>query len=173
MHNQSKVFKPRPKPVTPQRRRIVQATIELQIPSVRSPGDYIRTHLLLGESFSRWVDCRTCDTCWVQANGYQTRKECPRCERHSKLYGYQWPKTEKQSKYDDEERVMDHRTVHRFIPPEEEAVERKRGRGVIRLDTEAGESERSESTGGDFGSERTDSRTPRRFRGQRPEKYTR
>ena len=173
MPNQTKVFKPRPKPITPRKRCIVQATIELQIPSVRSPGDYIRTHLLLGESFSRWVDCRTCDTCWVQANGYQTRKECPRCERHSKLYGYQWPKTEKQSKYDDEERVMDHRTVHRFILPEEEAVERKRGRGVIRLDMEAGESERSESTGDDFGSERTDSRTPRRFRGQRPEKYTR
>ena len=174
MLNQTRIFKPRSKPVTPRKRRQVKATLELQIPSVRSPGDYIRTHLLLGESFSRWVDCRTCDTCWVQANGYQTRKECPRCERHSKLYGYQWPKTDKQGKYDDEERVMDHRTVHRFIPPEEEAVERKRGRGVINLDME--ESERSESTGDDFGSDRTDSRAGRtqgRFRGQRPEKYTR
>ena len=177
MPNQTKVFKPRPKPATPRKRRIVQATIELQIPSVRTPGDYIRTPLLLGESFSRWVDCRTCDACWVQANGYQTRKECPRCERHSKLYGYQWPKTDKQGKYDDEERVMDHRTVHRFISPEEEAVEKKRGRGIIRLENlEAGESERSESTGREFGSGRTEykaGRTPSRFRGTRPEKYTR
>jgi hypothetical protein len=71
---------------------------------------------------------------------------------------------------------MDHRTVHRFISPEEEAVEKKRGRGIIRLDLEAGESERSESTGRDFGSGRTESkagRTPSRFRGTRPEKYTR
>lgn len=99
----------------------------------RLPGDYIRTPLLLGESYSRWVDCRTCASCWVQPNGYLTRKECPRCERHSKLYGYQWPKTEKTGKADDEERVMDHRTVHRFIKPEEEALVKKRGRGVERV----------------------------------------
>lgn len=100
--------------------------------TTRVPGDYIRTPLLLGESYSRWVDCRTCAACWVQPNGYLTRKECPRCERHSKLYGYQWPKTEKTGKGDDEERVMDHRTVHRFIKPEEEALVKKRGRGVER-----------------------------------------
>ena len=139
--------------------RDVAPTIELDIPSTRTPGDYIRTHLLLGESFSRWVDCRTCSACWVQANGYQTRKECPRCERHSKLYGYQWPKTEKWGKGDDEERVMDHRTVHRFIGPEEEAMERKRGRGVARVRDE--ESERAESTVTDCASDRTDSQARR------------
>ncbi|KAI4134532.1 MAG: hypothetical protein LQ347_001432, partial [Umbilicaria vellea] len=77
-------------------------TIELELPTTRHPGDYIRTPLLLGEAYSRWVDCRTCDACWVQSNGYYTRKECPRCERHSKLYGYQWPKTERQGKGDEE-----------------------------------------------------------------------
>ena len=97
--------------------------------TIRVPGDYIRTPLLLGETYSRWVDCRTCAGCWVQPNGYLTRKECPRCERHSKLYGYQWPKTEKTGKGDDEERVMDHRTVHRFIKPEEEALVKRRFRG--------------------------------------------
>lgn len=97
--------------------------------TIRVPGDYIRTPLLLGETYSRWVDCRTCAACWVQPNGYLTRKECPRCERHSKLYGYQWPKTEKTGKSDDEERVMDHRTVHRFIKPEEEALVKRRFRG--------------------------------------------
>lgn len=97
--------------------------------SKRTPGDYIRTSLLLGEKFSRWVDCRTCSGTWVQANGYQTRKECPRCERHSMLFGYQWPKTENRGE-EDEERVMDHRTVHRFIRPEEEKALRKRGKGL-------------------------------------------
>ncbi|KAL8805704.1 MAG: hypothetical protein Q9200_005327 [Gallowayella weberi] len=112
-------------------------TIEIEDASLRNPGDYTRTALLLGEKYSRWVDCRTCAGCWVQQNGYQTRKECPRCERHSKLYGYQWPKTDKAGKDDEEERVMDHRTVHRFIKPEEERLLVKRGKGVNRTAQEA------------------------------------
>ncbi|KAL8775290.1 MAG: hypothetical protein Q9209_000297 [Squamulea sp. 1 TL-2023] len=107
-------------------------TIEVEDASLRIPGDYTRTSLLLGEKYSRWVDCRTCSGCWVQQNGYQTRKECPRCERHSKLYGYQWPKTDKQGRDDEEERVMDHRTVHRFINFQEERILVKRGKGVNR-----------------------------------------
>lgn len=135
------------KPSTPRiRRSKLMPTIEVETPiTTRSPGDYIRTPLLLGESYSRWVDCRTCSRCWVQANGYLTRKECPRCERHSKLYGYQWPKTDKVGKGDDEERVMDHRTVHRFIKPEEEAMVKKRGRGVVKVGDETLGSEREES----------------------------
>lgn len=166
--------KPRPVPRTAKKVRSLQPTIELDIPSTRTPGDYIRTHLLLGESFSRWVDCRTCSACWVQANGYQTRKECPRCERHSKLYGYQWPKTDKLGKNDDEERVMDHRTVHRFIPPEEEKDERKKGKGVLRAAEM--ESERDDSTGDDYESERPDSRIRSgggRTRGVGPAVYSR
>ena len=100
------------------------------LPSTRTPGDYIRTPLLLGEKYSRWVDCRTCNNTWVQGNGYLTRRECPRCERHSMLYGYRWPKTDKAAK-GDEERVMDHRTVHRFLTAEEERGVRKRGRGLV------------------------------------------
>ncbi|KAL8912412.1 MAG: hypothetical protein Q9171_002598 [Xanthocarpia ochracea] len=110
----------------------VLPTIEVEDVSLRIPGDYTRTPLLLGEKYSRWVDCRTCSECWVQPNGYQTRKECPRCERHSKLYGYQWPKTDRQGKEDEEERVMDHRTVHRFISFQEERRLVKRGKGVNR-----------------------------------------
>ncbi|KAL9603480.1 MAG: hypothetical protein Q9219_001167 [cf. Caloplaca sp. 3 TL-2023] len=105
-------------------------TIEIEDASLRIPGDYVRTSLLLGEKFSRWVDCQTCFGCWVQPNGYQTRKECPRCERHSKLYGFQWPKTEKLDEDDEEERVMDHRTVHRFVKPTEERLLVKRGKGT-------------------------------------------
>lgn len=175
-HERGVGFQPKevPKTRSPRKARTIQRTIEVDIPSTRTPGDYIRTHLLLGESFSRWVDCRTCSTCWVQANGYQTRKECPRCERHSKLYGYQWPKTDKLGKGDDEERVMDHRTVHRFLPPEEEALQRKRGRGVLRA--AEGESDRADSTGDEHGSERTDSRAGKgggRTRGTGPVVYSR
>lgn len=46
------------------------------------------------------------------------------------LYGYRWPKTDKAAK-GDEERVMDHRTVHRFLNAEEERGVRKRGRGLV------------------------------------------
>lgn len=122
-------------------------TIEVEDASLRITGDYTRTPLLLGEKYSRWVDCRTCLGCWVQQNGYQTRKECPRCERHSKLYGYQWPKTDKWGKDDEEERVMDHRTVHRFVRPEEERLQVKRGKGCVRAGSES--TSRTHSTPGE------------------------
>ena len=109
---------------------------EFDLPLKRYPGDYVRTHLLLGEPYSRWVECSTCGKSWVQQNGYYTRRECPRCERHSKLYGYQWPKTEKKHKGDGE-RVMDHRTVHRFLYPIEEVNTKKRSRGLLRPNSSA------------------------------------
>lgn len=41
-----------------------------------------------------------------------------------------WPKTDKEGKHDEEERVLDHRTVHRFIKSSEEKdIRRKSGRG--------------------------------------------
>jgi len=106
------------------------ASLPPSTPLLRHPNDYIRTPLLLSEPFSRWVDCSTCPATWVQPNGYYTRKECPRCERHSKLYGYRWPKTEK-VRGESAERVLDHRTVHRFVGPEEEKRVRRRGRGLV------------------------------------------
>jgi len=39
-----------------------------------------------------------------------------------------WPKTDKEGKNDPEERVLDHRTIHRFIRPSEERNIRKRNR---------------------------------------------
>jgi len=39
-----------------------------------------------------------------------------------------WPKTDKEDSGDEEERVLDHRTVHRFIRPDEERSVRKRNR---------------------------------------------
>ncbi|KAI9796622.1 MAG: Histone-lysine N-methyltransferase set9 [Piccolia ochrophora] len=86
----------------------------------RIPGDYVLTSSLLSEPYSAWVLCSVCDSAFVQADAYFTRSACPRCERHSKLYGYAWPKTQKECKSDREERVLDHRTVHRFLRPKEE-----------------------------------------------------
>jgi [histone H4]-N-methyl-L-lysine20 N-methyltransferase len=97
---------------------------------VRIPGDHTLTPLLLAQPYDRWVSCQTCPGWFVQSDSYFTRKECPRCERHSKLYGYRWPKTEKESPKDKEERVMDHRTVHRFIYPDEEREVKRKGKGI-------------------------------------------
>ena len=84
----------------------------------RIPGDYIRTIRLLGPKNSRWVECHTCDDWFIQQEANQTRRECPRCERHSKLYGFQWPRTDYER--GGPERVMDHRTVNRFLSRAEE-----------------------------------------------------
>ncbi|GAM88886.1 hypothetical protein ANO11243_069200 [Dothideomycetidae sp. 11243] len=107
-------------------------------PPRRRPGDYTLTPLLLTNAYSRWIECRNCPDVFVQENAYQTRAYCPRCERHSKLYGFAWPKTDRDGKGDKEERVLDHRTVHRFVAPGEEKLERKGRRGgmlaELRLD---------------------------------------
>lgn len=106
------------------RKRYIVASVETETPVARIPGDYTKTSRLLAQKYDRWVDCQTCDSWFVQSNSYQTRRECPRCERHSKLYGFQWPKTEGR------DRVMDHRTIHRFLSPESEARVSRRDRGV-------------------------------------------
>lgn len=87
---------------------------------VRVPGDYTLTPVLLSEPDTAWVHCTICTEAFVQHDAYYTRSACPRCERHSKLYGYQWPKTEREGPQDKEERVLDHRTIHRFLDPEDE-----------------------------------------------------
>lgn len=112
------------------RTKRVYLTVEPESKLTRVPGDYTKTPKLLAHSYDRWVDCRTCNTWFVQQNSYLTRRECPRCERHSMLYGFRWPKTDRDGPHDDEKRVMDHRTVHRFLYPEEEALVSRRGRGV-------------------------------------------
>ena len=74
-------------------------------------------------SVSVWaLNRRTnCNTAFVQENAYVTRSNCPRCERHSKVYGYIWPKTQPDGKGDKEERILDHRQINRFLHPEDEA----------------------------------------------------
>ncbi|KAK4238993.1 hypothetical protein C8A03DRAFT_43360 [Achaetomium macrosporum] len=92
----------------------------------RVPGDYTLTPLLLSEPEMAWIHCTNCNSAFVQKNAYRTKSNCARCERHSMLYGYVWPKTAPAGKADKEERVLDHRTVNRFLDAEEEA--RVRGR---------------------------------------------
>ena len=112
---------------------------------VRTPGDYHLTIALLATPYHRWVECRNCDEFFVQAESYLTRIACPRCERHSKLYGYYWPKTDREGKHDTEERVLDHRTIHRFIDPEDERMEKKGKRGLAEVIRERETSSRLQS----------------------------
>ncbi len=63
-----------------------------------------------------------------------------------------WPKTEN-ARGEREERVLDHRTVHRFICHEEEREERKRGRGVLGYVGVGGEGEEEGSRSLRAGSE--------------------
>ena len=105
----------------------------LHTPKVRIRGDYVLTRSLLSEPYSAWVTCTVCESSFVQNDAYFTRAACARCERHSKLYGYRWPKTDKEGKSDADERILDHRTVHRFIRPQEEkTVRRGKYRGMVR-----------------------------------------
>ncbi|PYH45852.1 alpha/beta-hydrolase [Aspergillus saccharolyticus JOP 1030-1] len=112
------------------RKREVVPSVEVESPRARVPGDYTKTPRLLAQAYDRWVDCRTCTAWFVQQDSYLTRRECRRCERHSMLYGFQWPKTDREGPNDDEERVMDHRVIHRFLSPEEEARISRKDRGV-------------------------------------------
>ena len=50
------------------------------------------------------------------------------------IYGYVWPKTDRAGPHDKEERVMDHRTIHRFLDPNNERI--VRGRKPLREETE-------------------------------------
>ncbi|KAK8136870.1 Histone-lysine N-methyltransferase SET9 [Apiospora sp. TS-2023a] len=93
--------------------------------SHRVPGDYTLTPKLLHGN-SAWINCTICSSAFVQQEATFTRSECPRCERHSKLYGFRWPKTVREGKHDKEERILDHREVCRFLHPEEEAKIRGR-----------------------------------------------
>ncbi|PGH13405.1 hypothetical protein AJ79_03684 [Helicocarpus griseus UAMH5409] len=149
------------------KRRIIE-TVEHESsssPTIRVPGDYTKTPKLLGQRYDRWVDCYTCSAWFVQGDSYFTRKECPRCERHSKLYGYRWPKTDKEGRNDTEERVMDHRTVHRFLTSNEEHRIQRRDRGVSFAPvspTPESPDVRTDTDASDFGEERRMTRAGRR-----------
>lgn len=147
------------------RKRRVWTTIEPETSQTRIPGDYTRTRKLLAQRNDRWVDCHTCFAWFVQSDAYQTRKECPRCERHSKLYGYRWPKTDKEGRNDEEERVMDHRTIHRFLHNATDTQIQRSGRGVshtVSQTPEVLDAATETSDGSEFGEFRRVTRACRR-----------
>ncbi|KXJ88918.1 hypothetical protein Micbo1qcDRAFT_138118 [Microdochium bolleyi] len=116
------------------------ATVILSQPTKskwRTPGDYTLTPVLLSEANTAWIHCMNCSEAFVQHNAYYTRSSCPRCERHSKLYGYLWPKTAPEGKHDKEERILDHRTIHRFLDRQGEARVRGRQLTVVEAQAEA------------------------------------
>jgi len=117
----------RGRPRKGEERRMSESTVEpVHTTKKRVPGDYTLTPVLLSEPNTAWIHCTVCGDAFVQQNAYFTRSSCFRCERHSKLYGYVWPKTEKEGQHDKEERILDHRMVHRFLDTEEEAKIRGR-----------------------------------------------
>ncbi|KAI9711110.1 MAG: Histone-lysine N-methyltransferase set9 [Chrysothrix sp. TS-e1954] len=113
----------------------------------RKPGDYTLTRALLGMPHIRWVKCQDCVSFFAQTEAFQTRRACPRCERHSKLYGYKWPKTDKESWDDKEERVADHRTINRFVGVKEEKEIRKGKKTTEQLLAEFQEKEQRRALG--------------------------
>jgi histone-lysine N-methyltransferase SUV420H len=137
----------------------------------RTPGDYTLCRALLSTPYHRWVECRNCDEFFVQGDAYLTRIACPRCERHSKLYGYYWPKTDKEGKFDKEERVLDHRTIHRFIDPDEERSEPKGRKTLAEVVKERELSSRQESEERD-GFEKRLRNSPRRSESRRKTRMT-
>ncbi|KAJ6124715.1 hypothetical protein N7471_012032 [Penicillium samsonianum] len=152
-----KTRKPRTK------RRFIVDSVETESQVARVPGDYTKTSRLLAQKYDRWVECQTCDTWFLQSNSYLTRRECPRCERHSKLYGYQWPSTDKSP--DGEERIMDHRTVHRFLSPDAQSRICRRDRGVsfgITPTPELSDTNTPETETSDATESRRDARASRR-----------
>ncbi|KAJ5824544.1 hypothetical protein N7447_006884 [Penicillium robsamsonii] len=152
-----KARKPRTK------RRFIIDSVETESQVARFPGDYTKTSRLLAQKYDRWVECQTCDTWFLQSNSYLTRRECPRCERHSKLYGYQWPSTDKSP--DGEDRVMDHRTIHRFLSPDAQSRICRRDRGVsfgITPTPELSDTNTPETENSDAAESRRDARATRR-----------
>ncbi|KAK3295328.1 histone-lysine N-methyltransferase SET9 [Chaetomium fimeti] len=107
-------------------RRVSEKQAPEPVRKQRVPGDYTLTPLLLSQPEMAWILCTNCNVAFVQGDAYYTRANCSRCERHSKLYGYVWPKTAPAGKNDKEERVLDHRLVNRFLHPDDEAIIRGR-----------------------------------------------
>ncbi|KAK5989771.1 Histone-lysine N-methyltransferase SET9 [Cladobotryum mycophilum] len=135
-----------PEPETHPKRRKYQRRVYIKQSTpparLRTAGDYVLTPLLLSEPDMAWIQCTNCTNHFVQPNAYFTRSSCPRCERHSKLYGFAWPKTDRVSHSDKEERILDHRLVHRFLDPNDER--RARGRKLLYEGRETDESDESE-----------------------------
>lgn len=77
---------------------------------LRKQGDYLLTTALVSKPNTAWVQCTVCVSDYVGST-LSPSAICPRCERHCKLYGYVWPKTDKQGPKDKEERNLLYSTM--------------------------------------------------------------
>ncbi|GAB7360206.1 hypothetical protein MBLNU230_g7967t1 [Neophaeotheca triangularis] len=88
----------------------------------RIPGDYLE---FIPTLYNKWTDCQNCEQLFLQGEKFQTRILCQGCERHGKLYGYEWPRTEE--RWVGEERKWDARGWCPFRRPEEVRREKRDG----------------------------------------------
>ncbi|TID14534.1 histone-lysine n-methyltransferase set9 [Venturia nashicola] len=116
-------------PIKPSAKMLVApvSTAEVKVDGSRFPGDHQTSEKLLITRWHRWADCRTCEKDFL-LDDTVTRKECPRCERHSKLYGYSWPKTDKEDRFDKEERSGKLPESKLFVPKKEDTATARRVR---------------------------------------------
>lgn len=130
----------------------MQQSTMLESDDARRPGDYCTSKGLLATPGSAWMQCDTCDCDWIQElNAHEPRVECPRCERHSKLYGFRWPKTERDGPTDKEERILDHREVNRIVQPRKKWDDgtwdpSKKGTGIYKNWKPVGEGEKTKKS---------------------------
>lgn len=80
----------------------------------RTPGDYLE---FIPTLYNKWTDCQNCEQLFLQGEKFQTRVLCPGCERHGRLYGFEWPRTE--VRWEGELRQTDARGWCPFRRPEE------------------------------------------------------
>ncbi len=104
----------------------------------RVPGDYTLTPILLSEPDMAWILCTNCLDSFCAAKWHTIPGQLPSMRTAPKLYGYIWPKTERTGAGDKEERILDHRTINRFLGSEEEAKAGGRQHWKYRLAEGAG-----------------------------------
>ncbi|QDS74895.1 hypothetical protein FKW77_003748 [Venturia effusa] len=119
-------------------------TAEVKVDGFRFPGDHQTSERLLITRWHRWADCRTCERDFLLDDTH-TKKECPRCERHSRLYGYTWPKTDKEDRFDKEERPGKLPDSKLYIPKKEDtaAARQLRREMILRSREELAEKKRA------------------------------
>lgn len=139
------VSRRRDRSVKPSPKMLVETitTAEVKVDGSRYQGDHKTSDKLLITKWHRWADCRTCENDFL-LDDTQTRKECPRCERHSKLYGYTWPKTDKADRFDKQERPGKLPESKLFVPKKEDTamVRQMRRETILRTRQEVAEKKR-------------------------------
>jgi hypothetical protein len=141
-------------------------TAEVKLDGSRYPKDYETSDKLLTTPHHRWADCRTCEKDFLAYETF-TKRECPRCERHSKLYGYAWPKTDREDRFDKEQRVWNIPAAKRYIPKREDTEKaREKRREWVKKRREDAAEEKQKLQQGEWNEARMRMTSGRRERSQ-------